>query len=466
MEYRVRLTAMQHEQLKRHLFPGDGKESAALLVCGRAADRDRHALAVRRIIEIPDSACVERTEHRVVWPTAVVDSVLPDVARRGHAIVKVHSHPSGYGNFSEFDDLADRSFLGSVHNFIEDGLPHASAVLLPDGRVFARVVHADGRFEPVTLVSSVGDDLTLWHLEKDYTLPEFVRRHAQAFGSGTAQALRRMSVGVVGCSGTGSPLIEQLVRLGVGRLVLVDPDRVEDRNLNRINFTTSDDARARRPKVEVIQEAIARIGLGTDVVAFEKDLATAEVVRAVAQCDALFGCVDSMYGRDLLNRLATFYVLPYIDVGVQLRARALGGIDQIMGAVHYVQPGLSSLSSRHVYESEDVRAELLKRDDPLEYERRLREKYIRGVQEDRPAVISVNTQLAAMAVNELLARLHPYRYEPNAQFAAQWVALHEGRVFRNAESEFEVCPVLNRHVGRGDSTPLLDRPELTEWMTT
>ena len=43
-----------------------------------------------------------------------------------------------------------------------------------------------------------------------------------------------MSIAVVGCSGTGSPVIEQLARLGVGRLVLVDPDRVEEKNLNRI----------------------------------------------------------------------------------------------------------------------------------------------------------------------------------------------------------------------------------------
>ncbi len=139
-----------------------------------------------------------------------------------------------------------------------------------------------------------------------------------------------------------------------------------------------------------------------------------------------------------------------------------GGIDTIWGAVHYLQPGRSSLKSRGVYTSEDVRAELLKRDDPVEYRRRLREKYIRGVMENRPAVISVNTQVAAMAVNELLARIHCYRLPPNEEFASQRLALHEGVVFRETESKLPVCQVLNKEIGRGDIVPLLDKPELTE----
>jgi hypothetical protein len=130
--------------------------------------------------------------------------------------------------------------------------------------------------------------------------------------------------------------------------------------------------------------------------------------------------------------------------------------------VHYLQPGRSSLKSRGVYTSEDVRAELLKRDDPAEYRRRLREKYIRGVQEDRPAVISVNSLVSAMAVNELLARIHHYRVPPNEEFASQRIALHEGLTFKETESNLRPCPVLGREVGRGDAVPLLDKPELTE----
>jgi hypothetical protein len=52
----------------------------------------------------------------------------------------------------------------------------------------------------------------------------------------------------------------------------------------------------------------------------------------------------------IVSQLSCF--LPHIEFGVQLRALAVGGINQIIGAVHYLQPGRSSLRSRVVYMSE------------------------------------------------------------------------------------------------------------------
>ena len=50
---------------------------------------------------------------------------------------------------------------------------------------------------------------------------------------------------------------------------------------------------------------------------------------------------------------------------------------------------------------------MLKRLNPVAYEEQRKAGYRKGVQEDRPAVISVNMQFAGLAVNELIARLHP-----------------------------------------------------------
>src|SRR5262249_54470942 len=153
----------------------------------------------------------------------------------------------------------------------------------------------------------------------------FAQRHTQLFGKGTIRRLREMAIAVIGCSGTGSPLIEQLARLGIGRLVLVDPDCVELKNLNRILNSTREDAYLRRPKVEVMARAIAGMGFDTDVEIIPEDLATPRAVKAVSECDVVFGCMDGVEGRHLLNRLAAFYVLPYFDVGIKLVADGLGG---------------------------------------------------------------------------------------------------------------------------------------------
>lgn len=69
--------------------------------------------------------------------------------------------------------------------------------------------------------------------------PSYGASQDQAFGDGTTNMLRRLRIGVGGASGTGSPTIEQLKRLGVGEIVAIDDDYIEDRNLNRITFATA-----------------------------------------------------------------------------------------------------------------------------------------------------------------------------------------------------------------------------------
>jgi hypothetical protein len=170
--------------------------------------------------------------------------------------------------------------------------------------------------------------------------------------------------------------------------------------------------------------------------------------------------VDGVEGRHLLNRLSVFYLLAYFDLGVRLDADGLGGVEQVCGTVHYLQPGGSSLYSRGVYSMEEVRAAGLKRTDPGVYEEQLRSRYILGVQEDRPAVISVNMQVGSLGVNEFLARLHPYRDDPNSEYAAHRVSLKQGEFI--AERDGTPCSLLAKHTGRGDVIPLLERPELTE----
>ena len=461
MKVSLRMTGRQHATLRAHLYSGNGNEAVALALCGRRAGREQHILTVRKIVPVPYNECRERTPVRVTWSTRSLIPLLEEAARRDMAILKIHSHPGGLAEFSEFDDESDRNLFPSVYGWMDDDAPHASAIMLPDGRVFGRTVSPSGEFAPLATVSVAGDDLHIWHsLGERQVVPEFARRHAQTFGAGTTARLRRLSVAVIGCSGTGSIVIEQLARLGVGRLVIVDPDRVEEKNLNRILNATMDDARRGRFKTEVLARAIRQMELGTEVVPLSLNLFNPDVVRQVAECDVVFGCMDSVDGRHLLNRLAVFYSLPFFDVGVKLEADGAGGITQICGTVNYLQPDGSSLLSRKLYSLEGVRAAALKRTNPTEYKEQLESKYIVGVQEDRPAVISVNMQFASLAVNEFLARLHSYRDDGNIDFAIYRISLTQSHIYNYPDGE--PCSVLARHVGRGDSNPLLDMPELSD----
>jgi hypothetical protein len=405
----------------------------------------------------------------VSWPTSAIEGALHRAASRGLAVVKVHSHPTGHPAFSGTDDDSDGNLFPSVFGWTDDPGPHGSAVMLPDGRMFARTAVDDGLggvlFAPVERVTVAGNDISVWFHDDvcgeagHADVPEFARRHAQAFGAGTTERLQRLSIAVVGCSGTGSPVVEMLARLGVGELVLVDSDVVEEKNLNRIVNATRVDAEAARPKVNVLADAVRRMDLGTHVVPLPDSLFEPSVVRRVSACDVLVGCVDTVDGRDLLNRVAAYYSAPYLDVGVRLDADGAGGVDGINGTVHYLQPGGSSLMSRQAITPEALAAATLRRTDPEAYTSLRREKYVLGVEEDRPAVVSVNTYFAAMAVNELLARLHPYRIEDNGQFATYRANLVQARLLQ--EEDGRPCPALAPKTGRGDTKPLLGMPELS-----
>jgi hypothetical protein len=237
------------------------------------------------------------------------------------------------------------------------------------------------------------------------------------------------------------------------------PDFIEEKNLNRIPNSGKEDAYLRRPKVHVLASAIARMGFGQEVLPIHANLITQHAVKAVAECDVIFGCMDGVEGRHMLNRLATFYTLPYFDVGVRLDADGNGGIERIAGAVHYLQPGRSSLLSRGVYSMARVEAEEMLRTNPEMYRRQVKEGYLRGVEEDRPAVISINMFFASLVVNEFFARLHPFRNQPNAHYAYVGGNLSEMQFYPEAEAD--LCQLLLCHVGRGDVTPLLERPALS-----
>ena len=455
----LRMTGNQKAALYRHLFPDDGREAVALALCGRRDGDDRHCLSVCTIELIPYDEC-ERRPDSITWPTDRLISLFQEAARRGMAVVKLHSHPGGYDRFSEFDDASDKDFFDAAENWTESTQPHASVIALPCGRMFGRTQTKSGCFQPLELIAVAGDSLEYWFDQPSDFVPEFADRHAQVLGDATINVMRRLRAVVVGCSGTGSPTVEQLYRLGIGEMVLVDPDVVGVENLNRILNSREADVQRQRHKVRVLEQAIHATGLGTVVFALPQDLCDPEVIKQIATCDVIFGCVDSVFARHVLNKLASTYSIPYFDVGVGLKADGKGGISHVSGAINYLQPDGSSLLSRGVFSLDDVQADALRRAAPNEYASRVASGYIAGAYVARPAVITVNMIFSGLGVFEFLNRLHEMRDESNARFAMQRISLSHG--LSDVSEDGARCMVASRYLGQGDLRPLLGMPALSE----
>ena len=138
-----------------------------------------------------------------------------------------------------------------------------------------------------------GSDILVWnYCGISHAMADDLQvRNVKAFGKKTVMLLNQLKIGIVGCSGTGSPVIEQLKRLGVGTLVFVDPDFTDDVNVNRIVGSTREDAEKHTLKVEVMKRGVEEIGMGTQVITFARHVSARDIAKELADCDLLIGAL-------------------------------------------------------------------------------------------------------------------------------------------------------------------------------
>ncbi|MGG1945946.1 ThiF family adenylyltransferase [Trinickia sp. NRRL B-1857] len=446
-----------HARLKRHLFPGDGKEAAAILVCSKVPG-ERLRLLAQDVVFVPHERCSRRDEVSLSWPSEYIENAIDLAARRQLSVVLVHSHPSGYPAFSDIDDRSDREVMPCI--FEACGQLHGTAVMLPTGAMFGRVYTQQLVVTPIELVSVVGPDLHYWWSHDD----ERNIARPMAFTSAMTNELGRLAACVIGASGTGSIVAEQLCRLGFGKVILIDHDKVEGKNLNRILNTVKADADGQRSKVEVFADRVNAYRQEPYAVPVEANVLTRQAVISAAQSDVLFCCVDTHRGRSVADRLSAAFLLPLFDVGVAIPTRDIGdgtkAIDEATGRIDYVYPGGSSLFDRGVYTAATLQAEDLAETNPEAHADQVKRGYIEDVPEQAPSVITLNMRAASSCVMEFIARAYPFRHESNTRYTRTRFMLAEGIEEFTAENEFEAR--VWSGLASGDLEPLLGLPVLAK----
>ena len=171
-------------------------------------------------------------------------------------------------------------------------------------------------------------------------------------------------------------------------LLLLDPDRVEQTNISRLHLSTRTDAVLGRYKVDVLAERLAEIGLVREIVRIAHYTDASECRDALRACDLVFGCTDDHLGRNLLNRLAHFYLIPVIDLGVLIEPNSSGAYDVFDGRVTVVQPGYPCQVCRKLISSQRMLEEGLRRKDPELFQERRRAGYVMGLPDPSPVVVT------------------------------------------------------------------------------
>ncbi|MHB8438521.1 MAG: HesA/MoeB/ThiF family protein [Acidimicrobiales bacterium] len=356
----------------------------------------------------------------------------------GEALVITHSHPRDpkRPRFSPSDDYGEDQLIPKIQS--RAPVPVAAVVVSPGG-LSARITGPGSGERRALAVHVVGESRAA---DGGVHADERFDRQLRVLGREGQAILRSLTIGVVGAGGLGSHVIEQLVHLGVGKIVVVDPDRVTTSNLSRLVGATRIDAMLRRNKTHIARRLARRVGGGTRIARIPRSVTYEDGARPLLDCDVIVGCTDNHWSRTVLNAIGYQFLIPVLDLGVELQAEALGG------RVSWLMPGLGCLWCAGILDAERVRAEQLPRATYVEERAR---GYIVGLDEPAPAVISINGVVASLGVTELLARYTRFAgKEPRGAMLVY--RLSDGVVRRTSPSPRPGCPTCSPDgvMGAGD----------------
>src|SRR5262249_34874734 len=137
--------------------------------------------------------------------------------------------------FSEQDNHEEKILFHTAYIRIHHDIVHGSLVFSDRQKFRGRVWLPDGRYVPVGQIRVIGDRFQYLYGEEVHDEPlEYFDRQALAFTSTLQPILKRLHLGIVGIGGTGSSVCEQLIRLGVGKLTVIDDGEFEKSNVNRV----------------------------------------------------------------------------------------------------------------------------------------------------------------------------------------------------------------------------------------
>jgi adenylyltransferase/sulfurtransferase len=125
-----------------------------------------------------------------------------------------------------------------------------------------------------------------------------------SIGEAGQDRLARSTVAIVGCGATGAASAALLARAGIGTLILIDRDFVEESNLQRQVLFDEADAAAATPKAEAARRQIARFNSEIQVRAHVADLVPDNIHALLADAQLILDATDNFETRYLINDYA------------------------------------------------------------------------------------------------------------------------------------------------------------------
>ena len=410
------LPAKLKNALFAHLFPGDNDEHGAVISAGVVETNGCARLLARDLFLAEDSVDYVPGErgYRMLTPRFVMEKTLY-CRNQGLAYLAVHNHDGlDTVGFSRPDNASHERGYPALLDIL-NGPPVGALVFAKQavaGDIWLsnrkRVVLGEGRV--------IGSSIERLYPSPSTPVPGVdptYDRQVRLFGDQGQTLLRGAKVGIIGAGGVGSLLVVYLSRLGVGHLVVVDPDRIDKTNLPRVPGATRFDARTwltadGRPvwlqdfgrrisahKVDIMGRVARRANRSVRFDGIIGNVVDDTVAMGLRDSDYLFLAADTQQARLVFNALVHQYLIPGVQVGSKIaNEKASGRINDVFSVVRPVNPDSGCLWCGKLIDTARLAEESLTDED------RWRQQYIEDI--PAPSVVTLNSIGAGHAANEFL----------------------------------------------------------------
>ena len=355
------LTASNH--LLQHIGRGTRQEDLCFGLWRPSTGQRRLTALIYRII-LPELG--ERSLHgNASFNPGYLGRALAEAHRQNAGLAFMHSHPSpGWQPLSSADRSAERDIIAYPAGATR--LPLVGLTVGDEGTWSARFwlpTDTGMREQWCDKVRTPGPKSYGLSFD-DQALPpqprrEILKRTFDSWGEENQNAISRIHVGIVGLGSVGSIVAEAMARIGVGRVTLIDPDRVKLHNLDRLMYATVGDVG--RFKVDLAETKMRQNATAerVEITAVPTSVHEPAAYRQALDCDVIFCCVDRPVARDVLNYIAYCDLIPVFECGIDvIPDKDRDGLFAAHWRAHLITPHHQCLRCNGQYNTSQVQMEL------------------------------------------------------------------------------------------------------------
>lgn len=412
----LRVPESMMRDLRLHLFPGDHDEHGAIIGATFFETARGTRLLARRLFLAQDGIdyLPGQRGYRMLTANFVRECALA-CSDEGLAYLAIHCHGGTTQVAFSGDDMASHERGYPALLDILNGPPVGGLVFT--NQAAASDIWIDGmqriQLESVDVTGRMPQRLYPSPPPKPPHADATFDRQARLFGDRGQRILKNQKVAVIGAGGAGSLIVEELARLGVGHIVVIDPERIDPTNLPRVVGARRRDVRPwftheqipqrirqltqllRTSKVKIVRRVAVQANPDIQFDGIKKDIADHSVVDRIIDCDYLFLAADSMQARLIINALVHQYLIPGVQIGAKVQVdRQTGDVLDVFTVVRHLIPGETCLWCNQLINPTRLAEEAA---NP---EQRKRQRYIEEL--PAPSVITLNAIAASHAVDDYL----------------------------------------------------------------